>query len=284
MLRYSDSARVGYGFLYRHYNDIDVFVEDTSCVAMWENLLNVVIAGRCRLTRVLQLGGKVNVIAACRRDQGHSPRRRIYIIDGDFDIWRGRRRPNLKHLYRINAYCVENLLIGQAALIEVLRDAQPSRSIDEIERSLSYADFTADCYKLVTLFALYASVFTLGISVPTISYSVHRLTEAASKHVRISESLLQTRLRELQGQILELASDADLAAAKESIESRVTSSKLVPDRHISGKDYLFPLLYARSRVLLAYRESADTLKARLARHYDIRADPGLKRAIERLLA
>ena len=84
MILYSKKAKLGYAFLYRHYNDIDVYVEDTTCVAMWENLLAVIIAGRCRLTRVIQLGGRKNVLDACKNDQQPSNRRRIYIIDGDF--------------------------------------------------------------------------------------------------------------------------------------------------------------------------------------------------------
>jgi hypothetical protein len=70
---------------------------------------------------------------------------------------------------------------------------------------------------------------------------------------------------------------------REAIEKRVKVGKLPPERHVSGKHYLFPMLYVRSKATLGYRESIETLKARLARHYDVRAEPGLKRAIERLL-
>lgn len=284
MLEYSDKAKNAYAFLYRHYNDIDVFVEDTSCIAMWENLLRVIIAERCRLHRVFQLGGKSKVLDACRKDQGESDRRRIYIIDGDFDIWRGRPKPRLKNLYRINAYCVENLLIQRDTLVEVLRDANPNDSTADVETKLKYEEFLIDCTKFLDLFASYAAIFVLGVSVPTTSYSVHKLLDRSQPLARPDERAIATRVADIYDHASKLAPKDKIRAARAIVDDNMAKKHISAILHLSRKDYLFPLLHLRCRSMVHYKEPVEVLKARLARHYSVGSDPGLRRAVERLLA
>ena len=55
--KYSDRARPAYVYLYRPYNDIDVYVEDCTNRAVYEILVGRLVGPELRVSRVHQLGG-----------------------------------------------------------------------------------------------------------------------------------------------------------------------------------------------------------------------------------
>lgn len=115
MIRYSPRSACAIGHLKRYYNDIEVFVEDTTIRNVWFELIKNMLPHGVKLQSINQLGGRRAVIQACRNDQKESDRKRIYIIDADFDRIRGYRETRLKHLHQLNVYCVENLLLSEEA-------------------------------------------------------------------------------------------------------------------------------------------------------------------------
>ena len=119
MISYSAKAARALGYLKRRYNDIDVYVEDTSGYMMWLRLLKNVFPGSVRIRSVNLLGGRKQVVDVCRLDQDDDGRRKLYIVDADFDLLCNRRRINLKYLYRLKAYCIENILLHEDCICEV---------------------------------------------------------------------------------------------------------------------------------------------------------------------
>jgi hypothetical protein len=119
MARYSVTAAKALGFLKRPYNDVDIYVEDLTCHYMYVLFFRRILPSPIRLASVNQIGNRRSVIEACRRDQVDDGRKKLYLIDGDFDRYHNRRRPALRHLYRLRAYCIENLLLHEIAAIAV---------------------------------------------------------------------------------------------------------------------------------------------------------------------
>ena len=113
------------------------------------------------------------MLAACRLDQNDDGRKKIYIIDGDYDYLLGRPKPRLRHLYRIRAYCLENILLRPESILEVGVDARPMCTKEDIANLLDYPSFLGDYEaKLTTLFVAYATAHQVVPSLRTTSYSV----------------------------------------------------------------------------------------------------------------
>jgi hypothetical protein len=111
MIEYSSRAFKAIAFLFQPYNDIDVYVEDETCLGMYELLITRILDNQAKVQRVFQLGGRENVIADCKLNQTTTNRRRLYIIDGDFNAALKKRSTlKLKYLYQLKVYCSENLV------------------------------------------------------------------------------------------------------------------------------------------------------------------------------
>jgi hypothetical protein len=99
MIRYSPRSARAISLLKAFYNDIAIFVEDKASPNMHLLICRRVLGEGVRLSSVNPLGGRDAVVGACRLDQTVSPRKRLYVIDGDLDLLMGRAKPKLKHLY-----------------------------------------------------------------------------------------------------------------------------------------------------------------------------------------
>src|SRR5579859_6472680 len=125
MIEYPKKALRALAFLFRPYNDVDVYVEDEKCRNLYETLLQRMLGDQARIERVIQLGGRDEVIKTCSQDQQAGGRCRLYIIDGDFEFVLGMSAPQLKYLYRLQVYCSENLVFSELAAIEVAYESLP---------------------------------------------------------------------------------------------------------------------------------------------------------------
>ncbi|RYZ85595.1 MAG: DUF4435 domain-containing protein, partial [Proteobacteria bacterium] len=132
MVRYSPRAAKALSYLKRPYNDIDIFVEDTCNHNMWLEMLRNILPPTVKITSVNQMGGRSAVVESCKLDQENDGRRKLYIIDGDFDLLLGRPKPRLKHLYRLRAYCFENLVISQESAVYVGVASRPSKTESDL--------------------------------------------------------------------------------------------------------------------------------------------------------
>jgi Protein of unknown function (DUF4435) len=176
MARYSVAAARALGFLKRPYNDVEIYVEDMTCHNMYVLFFRKIMPTPIRLASVNQIGDRHSVIEACRRDQADDGRKKIYIIDADFDHYRNKRRPPLKHLYRLRAYCVENLILHEISAIAVAARSDTNTAESVIATRLDFARWEEEITrKLMPLFIVYAVAETLGCGVPTVSFAVERL-------------------------------------------------------------------------------------------------------------
>ena len=120
VIAYSADAEQARAYLLRAYNDIDIFVEDTTCQNMYARLLNRMLEPKGkRIGQVFPLHSRENVIEYCRADPNPRGRPRLYIIDADQDLILGRPAPRLKNLYRLKVYCSENLLLSEHAIVTI---------------------------------------------------------------------------------------------------------------------------------------------------------------------
>lgn len=130
----SQSFLRGQDILYKQFNDIDVYVEDTGKEQMYFHLFKNLLPG-IKLSKIFALGGKAHVVQEAQANC--SNKRKVYLVDLDFDEVLGKKLfvPNLIYLER---YSIENYLIGKNAIYEQIHEKDPSKSEAEIEACFNY--------------------------------------------------------------------------------------------------------------------------------------------------
>jgi len=280
MISYHPKAKRGYAYLYRPYNDIDVFIEDTTCRNTYEILLNRILDGKARITRVIELGGRGEVLQACQANQVHDDRRSIYIIDADFDLLLDVPAPEIDRLYRLQAFNLENLLIDEAAIIEVAVECMPNTEKASVASALNFPSFLDRAAKiLVPLFYVYAAARVLNEDIETVGRSVESICAQRKRDLSLSKE----KVNELKEEILanlrthygEECVYKTLADVKESAARRALPLRCM----VSGKRYLLNLLFHMLKYKANYAGSIAQLMVRLARHCCTETDRGLRDAV-----
>lgn len=280
MITYPRRAITALVYLFRPYNDIDVYVEDTTCRNIYQVLLDRMLGGRARVVRVFQLGGRKEVVEACRGDQGKLGRPRLYLIDGDFDALFGNELPNLKHLYQLKVFCSENLVITPGALCEVTLECMPNVPREEIDSIVRFSEFLDDVVeKLVPLLVVYGVVYLLGVKVKTTGFNVMQLTVQRSGTPHLSERKVHQRVADIEAELHKAHRKDEVDSAVQKVkavlpEAPVDCAKLIP-----GKTYLLPLVFHCLRHKAKFSGTNRQFRVRLARHCELDVDPGLLAAV-----
>lgn len=282
-MQYSDRAKQAYAKLYSHYNDIDIYVEDRTCRNMYEYLLRRMLPAGFTLYRVIQLGDKSTVLQRAREHDPNDERPHLYIIDGDLDVLRDKRRGIPKNTYRLAVYCSENLLFDDKSLCELARETLSNSSFLSAKTELNLQEVWDDIDDLLKLiFYIYALVFRLSLNIDTISYSVHRLCYRDSNNVlHVSRTLAFERAKFLVREMIRRVGIKRYRLEKTKL-ARITRKRIFNGCHVvSGKDYIFPLIENRLKFKADYHHKGDALKVALAKTCRTDIDPGLRRAIRR---
>lgn len=288
MIGYSQRAVKALAFLFRRYNDIDIYVEDMSNRNMYEVLFQRMLEGKAKVSRVFQLGGRNAVIEACRNDQLDTGRNRLYVVDGDSDLWTGVAAPNLKHLYRLRVYTSENLVFSETAMVELSLECLTNSSREEIRIGLRLSEFSDDVsIKLLPLFVVYAAVWILGarenrhVHISTTGYSAMQLCDDRETGLYLSDAKITQRIDVIKGELVNTYrfSDEAIVAAIAEMETKPPRDPREGWRLISGKTYLLPLLFHYLRRQAHFSGTLEQLKVRLARHCELDVDEGLMPAV-----
>lgn len=282
MISYTPKAAKAMAFLKRPYNDIDIFVEDTTNQNMWLELIKKIVPKNIRITSVNRLGGRNSVVNACKMDQRKGLRPKIYIIDGDFDFLAGTAKPRLKFLYRLSAYCVENLLINNQSIVEVGTCARPDMTEADISVRFGFRDWADEIRKAFEpLFVMYAVCRQLCPEVPTISFPVQKLICETRDGPCVSRRKVWRRLFEIARTVRHRCGLSLLRARRQEVANR--SSSLELQHVVSGKDYIMPLLHLRLCRLFNFKGTQEQLKVYLAKFWQPSTEPQLTRRIRTLI-
>ncbi|MCK4946327.1 MAG: DUF4435 domain-containing protein [Alphaproteobacteria bacterium] len=272
------------GYLKRSSNDVEIFVEDTANPNMWVKLLKKYLPSYIRLNSVTSLGGRKNVLDACKKDQAIDDRKKLYIIDGDLDLIQGKRKPNLKHLYRLRAYCVENYLFDEQSILDIATNFDGGIDRESAQRKLEYSSWFADNDKLIKpLFISYAaSEFLLKKKIKTVSFSITRLTKVHPNNDCLCPHKTGARILNVYQQTKGEIDSRKLQKCVDKFNDRIASRKV--EDMVSGKDCIMPLLQARMKNLFGVNVRMDVFFNMLANKADHQYDPYLLRRLNQVCA
>lgn len=281
MISYSLTAKRALAYFFRPFNDLDVFVEDTSCRNLYETLINRILEGNAKVSRVFQLGGRDQVLDACKHDQNNNDsRRRLYLIDGDLDLLLGREAPNLSLLYRLNVYSCENLVLCINAVHQVSYEHISNQPMSFVKGQVAYTSFMNSIENdLLELFTIYATAHDLDKEVKTASFHVFRMCDTADGPPRLDKDRLAQRIDHIKSRLQYNFTNEQIEHKIKEIRERITQKKFTAMKVVSGKSYIVPLLWAHLKRTVRYKGSQDTLLVQLATHCRLDVDRHLSSAI-----
>src|ERR1017187_592430 len=110
MITWSRRAKVALSYLFRPLQDVDIYVENINDEVFYSELIRRIAPSHIRVVRVFPKGGRQAVLEAAQHHD-FQQRRALFLVDGDFEWVRDERPPAAHGVYRVEAYCIENLLI-----------------------------------------------------------------------------------------------------------------------------------------------------------------------------
>ncbi|MGK9339609.1 DUF4435 domain-containing protein [Sinorhizobium meliloti] len=279
MINYSARAAKALGYLKRKYNDIEVYVEDTSSPNMWIRLLESILPSGTKLRSVNLLAGRRRVIEACRLDQKDDGRRKLYITDGDFDYLLGKGKPRLKFLHRMPCYCVENLLSQKKIVSDAAFTCCTKTTFTEINSKIENV-FGSSEAMVRALFVVYATSEKLETGIKTVAFGVHRLLSKIDGKKILDEAKIRSRILEVVKGSIRSKGSLHFSRTRKEITKRAASLPI--EKVVSGKDFVFPLIWLRLKELRDFSSELDHFKVHLAKAFDKARDPLLARSLLKL--
>lgn len=266
----SSAALSAKSVFFEEYNDIDIYIEDTAVgyVKLFTEIFSRLFEGEYRISNVYPLGGRSAVIEECERWQGEVSRPSLYIIDGDMYLLTKEEKAELDGLYILPMYCIENILIDEAALIELLNEEETIKLKNQLKTEFNFEDWLTENISILTnLFIEYAVCFDLCPEIQTVAYPVSNLV--SSKMGELDVVKVNRRIEELKNQIISIAGEEVYYQRREVFFDKVDSCTDSICKYISGKDYLMPLMLTRARSMVRTKIPNLNFKLRLAMKCDL---------------
>lgn len=296
MLSYPIRAKIAIVRLFKPYNDIDVYVEDTTCRAMYEVLLSRMLQGKAKLRRVFQAGGRNKVLDEAKKYTNDKSRSRIFIIDGDIDLLTGNRLSLKENIYCLEVYCSENLLLSKSAFVEVAYESDTNKSRNECERAVEYDalinEIETDILPLFKVYAI-AEIFKTelnewqqkqisSVDLRTVIIKVEKYCiKAKNVEIKLSNDKLNNKMNELSKYIISAVGKQKYDETMIAIDKVIKKYRNDNVHLISGKTYVLPLFWHRMKMRLAYKGTSNQFRVALARSCDMHIDKNLIKALHR---
>jgi Protein of unknown function (DUF4435) len=281
MLKWPERARLSLAYLFRPLQEVDVYVEDINDEVFYSELINTIAPKGLRVARVFAVGNRSAVIEEARTHE-FSERRALFLIDGDFEWVRDEPPPSQKGIFRLEAYCIENLLLHERPVVQVfieeaLKDEAAASMIVGYDKWIEGVSKVLS--PLFISFAIANKVVpdqaTVGLGVGNLMTQRGRrkLPEIDPKKVRALDAKINKQIEDAVG----ATKSKELRAALEARIGVLTETS----RIVSGKDFLLPLLLIHLSKCGNIKFRRDSFRIRLARHCDRLRFSDLSLALER---
>ena len=268
MIKWSSRAKVAIRKLFEPLQPIDVYVEDEGDETFYRRLLNYSVGASVQIARVFSLGGRKAVITKAENYE-HSSRPALFVIDGDLGWVRGAPKPSIKGVHQHDAYCIENLLVCEKALIDLLLE-ETGTTEEEAKAKLSFSLWLETIRQpLAELFAAYATLNDLYPAEKTVAYGVGKLS--TPRRTNQYSKLDVAKTNEVRQEMLVKAKEVCACDVVEEKYANILQRVITlpePLYAVSGKDYVLPLLDFHLQELNC-RINRANLRMRLANSGDV---------------
>ena len=269
MLKYKEHILPTVARFFRHKNDFDIFIEDKNDDEFYLALFKRIAAkSGIAIGKLISLGDRQTVINTCIADQNDRDRKRLYVIDGDLHIINESNPSAIKFLHVHDAYCIENYLIDEEAIIEILHDGFVI-SKEEISKTLTFDNFLKRLSRpLVELFLHYAIVFKICPTVKTVANGVGTFCIQVKKVTVLADDKVNSKIEELKVEIFKHISEEEYNEHIYSLRQKWNYDTETLLKIVSAKDYILPLVqlrFAKIKSKTGFKITRESLRLRLAK-------------------
>lgn len=245
--------------LFRPLQDIDVYVEDEGSEAFYSALIRRIAPEGVRVQRVFPLQGRLKVLDGAKTHDFTS-RPALFVVDGDYEWVRGEPPPSSPGVYRLDAYCVENLLVCENAATQFLMECE---ACDEAtaRTKLDFSAWAKGLSCLVELFAAWAVLNKLAPATATVSTGLSPFLVAKTGATSVDPALVGAAHSSAVCTVSAQTGGSELLSA---VQGRVAGLAFPLDA-ASGKDFVLLALRFHIRAKTKEKFSLNSLKFRLAR-------------------
>lgn len=223
----------------------DIYIEDERGEALYKTLLAIAVPG-LRIHKVIPLPGKPALVEEAKRHKA-TQRPAVFLFDGDFAHARGEPAESVPGLHRLDCYCVENLLLSEAAVVDVF-GTYGVLDTDKARQVFDYSRWVEDVERLLLpLFALYALLNERVAEHPTKGPGVAVLLTNAGGPALDTTKIQREVDRVTQALVNSGLDSRTIDHRRDQIIARNLRGKAM--RLVCGKSFLLPLLEFRMRAL-----------------------------------
>ena len=156
-LEFSIETRQAATVFTEYRNTIDIYTEDCDKdKEFYIKLLKRLLADTdIEVNDIYPLGCRRTVIEACRKDKDNR-RKKLYIVDGDIYL-QFVKKEEIPHLYVLDAYCIENLMICEEAICNMAYILHARDSYENVRKLLDVPQALENIAEpLINLFFYYS--------------------------------------------------------------------------------------------------------------------------------
>lgn len=241
MMKYSAEALAVRPRFFRHYNNIDVYVEDVNDESFYEKLLEKILDDSVKVRKVFGMGGKRGLFEALKVYQSkHHTRLAFFIADGDFDRILGKSLPKHKNLHVLREYCIENYIIEDIAIYSVMQEELTHKSIKQLKVMFGVHNWLVDSInELTPLFACFIVIQKHNLGLKNVDNGVSPFITSGIP--RLDKSKIENYIRAVKGNH-PLLGNTPFEQEFKNVENAMGGNWWLKKRYICGKEYLLPLL------------------------------------------
>ncbi|MCA3913082.1 DUF4435 domain-containing protein [Vibrio vulnificus] len=265
--RRGTSAKFAQHILKVDYNELDVYIEDTKSgyQKIYINILSRLFSEEYKIEDVNPVGPREDVIKLCRDKQKKITRPSLFFIDGDLFLLKGEESPLPKGVFRLPRYSIENILFDEKSILEYLDEEHETKLHDEIKSEINFQEWIdKNKEPLINLFINYALVQKHKIfSIKTIKHKVSSFTEEESEYVNYD--LIKIKIEECKKLIVKKIGEENYNKEFDMARKNITKVDCELLCHVSGKDYILPLMRRLFKRVLSKDIATTNFALRLAR-------------------
>lgn len=285
MLERGSAARYASSVFFEHFNDFDVYIEDTAegYNKLYAIILGRVLSSQVSIARVFPLGERAKVIEAANKALKIEVKRKsVFIVDGDLFLLGGERQILPENAIRLPRYCIENFLADANSFHELLDEECPHLERKFLEEKFDFTGWRDSSIEpLRRLFTSFAVSHMLNTGAKTVSMGINSICLNSMGEVCLGKA--EKIAYEIDKYTAEKCGDEVVNQSLKVVNENLDSNCCFITTYVSGKDFILPLLFARFRTISKSKTPNILLKQRLARKCDVEAFRPVVTQLERIV-
>ncbi|MCW8896685.1 MAG: DUF4435 domain-containing protein [Flavobacteriales bacterium] len=271
----TDSFLEGQDIFYTQFNEVSFYVEDTDQEHLYFNILKRMFEN-VKFDKIFPLNGKDNLKNHARDNIGNKDK--IYIADIDFeDILE--TKEELRNVFYLNNYSIENHLVDQKGLFEIIREKSPKLKNSDISNLFDLNTSLRQCKVILSeLACTFIVIQKHSLGKEYFGLNPPRDIDFRYNPATVKNNFVSTYLSETE-QLLKLQDGRFTLKSKQNTFKKHFNSLSKIVKNVPGKYLLNILKYQLEKAGLIVQLSLETFTYKLSKEGSIDSFELLKNEI-----